>query len=139
MSPQDAVLAANAAFYEAFAKQDLCAMDEVWAQDAPVACLHPGWRPLVGRPEVMTSWAVILNGGNAPPVRYAAATAHVMGGFAYVLCTEDLPQGKLVATNVFILEGSAWKMVHHHASPMVTRPNPNPPPPPPPPRRRMVH
>ncbi|MBO0736369.1 MAG: nuclear transport factor 2 family protein, partial [Alphaproteobacteria bacterium] len=46
MTDYDAVLAANLEFYRAFAARDLAAMDVLWAQRAPVACLHPGWTAL---------------------------------------------------------------------------------------------
>ena len=53
MTDEDEVLAANAAFYAAFANSDVKAMDSVWARRAPVACVHPGWEALVGRDRVM--------------------------------------------------------------------------------------
>ena len=49
MSDEEAVLAANEEFYRAFAARDLAAMDALWAQETPVACVHPGWDALVGR------------------------------------------------------------------------------------------
>ena len=48
MSDEEAVLAANEAFYRAFAARDFAAMDALWAAEAPVACIHPGWDALVG-------------------------------------------------------------------------------------------
>ena len=36
-----AVLAANQAFYAAFARRDTAAMDDLWARETRVACLHP--------------------------------------------------------------------------------------------------
>ena len=111
------VLRANDAFYAAFARRDAAAMDALWAREAKVACLHPGWEPLVGRDAVVSSWRRILLGGGAPPsIRCEGATAHVAGGMAWVICAEILPGGALAATNVFVHEGGAWRMVHHHAS-----------------------
>ncbi|MBV8937825.1 MAG: nuclear transport factor 2 family protein, partial [Alphaproteobacteria bacterium] len=57
MTDQDAVLAANLEFYRAFAIRDLAAMDALWARQAPVACLHPGWSALKDREAIMESWA----------------------------------------------------------------------------------
>jgi len=54
------VLEANAAFYAAFEQRDPEAMDALWAREAPVACLHPGWEPLFGREAVVGSWRRIL-------------------------------------------------------------------------------
>jgi ketosteroid isomerase-like protein len=113
----DDVLAANRAFYEAFRGDDIVAMDAVWARDTPVACVHPGWPPLLGRGRVMASWRGILSSG-APPIR--AESPHVLrfGDAASVLCFEVVPGGRLAATNLFVREGGAWRMVHHHAGPV---------------------
>jgi ketosteroid isomerase-like protein len=113
----DEVLAANQAFYEAFRGEDLAAMDALWARAAPVACIHPGWPALVGRSPVMASWRGILENG-APPIRAEAPRVQRLGDVAYVICDEVVPGGRLVATNVFVLEGGAWRMVHHHAGPV---------------------
>jgi ketosteroid isomerase-like protein len=110
------VLAANRAFYLAFAKRDWRAMDDLWARQAAVACIHPGWRPLRGREDVMASWRAIFESGGAPPIVCSEATAHVMGDCAFVICHEDLPGGRLVATNVFVREGDDWRMAHHQAA-----------------------
>ena len=119
MSPDEIeILDANTAFYAAFAARDLSALEALWARRAPVACLHPGWSALRGREEVMASWRSILS-GDAPVVRCAAATAHVMGSAAFVVCLEHLPGGPpLAATNVFVREGGAWRLCHHHAGPV---------------------
>ena len=117
------VLAANAAFYAAFARRDADAMEELWAREAPVACLHPGWEPLLGRDAVLHSWRGILLGGGAPEsIRCEQPVVHLLGGAAFVVCTEIVPGGALVCTNAFVHEGGAWRMVHHHASPAPPRP-----------------
>ena len=40
----------------------------------------------------------------------------LLGDAAFVICTERIPGVELIATNVFVREDDAWKMVHHHAS-----------------------
>ena len=50
---REAVLAANRAFYRAFAERDVDAMDQIWAPTGAVVCLHPGQPPLHGRAEIM--------------------------------------------------------------------------------------
>ena len=47
------VLFANEAFYRAFGDRDRHAMDEMWARENPVACVHPGWGALIGRAAVL--------------------------------------------------------------------------------------
>jgi ketosteroid isomerase-like protein len=116
MRDEDQVLAANAAFYAAFAAKDEKAMAAVWAQRAPVACIHPGWHVLLGREAVLASWHGILRGPGAPAISCAGAVAKVYGDTAFVVCHEHIPDVELIATNVFVREDGAWKMVHHHAS-----------------------
>jgi ketosteroid isomerase-like protein len=125
------VLAANLAFYDAFRKGDADAMDALWARTAPVACAHPGWTVLVGRERVMSSWRGILD-GEPPLVRCAEARAHVLGDAAFVTCEERLPGVRLSATNIFVREDDAWRMVHHHASVLVEEEDDDVPPGPPP-------
>jgi len=114
------VLAANLAFYDAFARGDLEAVEALWAERAPVACIHPGWGALHGRDEVMASWRAIMGGGT-PRIRCTHASAHVLGDCAYVICGEALDGGELVATNMFCREDGAWKLVLHQAGPVNRR------------------
>ncbi len=118
MPDEEAVLAANEAFYRAFDAHDLAAMDAVWARETPVACIHPGWDTLVGREPVMRSWAAILGNPDAPRISCRAAKAFMSGQGAFVVCQEVLGGGVLTATNCFVREADGWRMVHHHASPL---------------------
>jgi ketosteroid isomerase-like protein len=110
-----AVLAANEGFYKAFAARDVRAMDRLWAQRAPVVCIHPGWQALRGREPVMASWKDILGGPGAPPIVCVRPTAYVLGDAAFVVCNERLPGAELVATNIFTREDGEWRLVQHHA------------------------
>jgi ketosteroid isomerase-like protein len=114
-----AVLAANAAFYRAFAERDVTAMDALWARTTAVACIHPGWQVLNGREAVMAGWRAIL-GGVPPLIRCSEEIARVAGSAAFVVCTESLDAGDLVATNVFVQEAGGWKLAHHHAGPVAS-------------------
>ena len=113
-----AVILANEAFYDAFSARDLSAMEDVWAREHAVACLHPGWDALRGRDEVMASWRAIMENAGSPRVAFARAEAYVLGTAAFVIGYERIGGATLVATNVFVREGSAWKLAHHHASPV---------------------
>ena len=110
------VLEANEGFYRAFAGRDVAAMEAAWARDAPVACIHPGWDALDGREEVLGSFRAILESGAAPRVRCTLAQAHLLGEVAFVTCHELVQGATLVATNVFVREGGAWRLCHHQAS-----------------------
>lgn len=119
---EEAAIAANAAFYKAFAAADFAAMDSLWARRAPVACIHPGWGLLAGRREVLESWRRIFD--NVPPdIICHHPRAFLLGSTAYVVCLEIMPQGVLIATNIFVREDGEWRMVHHQAGPTAERPN----------------
>jgi ketosteroid isomerase-like protein len=119
MTETDAVLAANLDFYRAFTNQDLEAMEGLWAKRAMVLCTHPGWTSLAGRDAVMASWRDILGHPEAPAVMCHGDQAFLYGELAVVLCEEELPGGRLAATNIFLKEDGEWRLVHHHASPIL--------------------
>lgn len=120
-SESDAVLSANLEFYRAFNGRDAVAMDAIWAREAPVTCIHPGWTPLAGRAAVLKSWRNILANPESPRVMCHDDRAVLHGDFALVLCEEELETGHLIATNIFIREANEWRMIHHQASPLVVR------------------
>lgn len=125
MSDLVTVLAANEGFYLAFERRDLAAMDALWSHGSPVACIHPGWGPIVGRESVMRSWHEILVNPSSPEVTCANPQAHLLGDVAYVICLEhvSLPsegqRGVFVATNTFVREGSSWRLAVHQSSPVA--------------------
>jgi hypothetical protein len=114
---RDAILFANEAFYRAFADRDPAAMEDLWAKDAPVVCVHPGWGPLTDRETILASWRAILTGRNAPDIRCRGPQVFQHRDTAIVICYEMIGAGFLVATNVFVRQKGRWKMVHHQAGP----------------------
>ncbi len=121
MTDSDAVLSANLEFYRAFTMRDAAAMDSLWSRAAPVVCVHPGWTALSGRKAVLESWRDILANPASPHVMCHDDRAFLYGDVAIVLCEEELETGHLAATNVFVREQGAWRMVHHQASPIIAR------------------
>ena len=117
MSEEDDVRAANQAFYDAFSTKDLAKMDRLWARNRDVAVIHPGWAALHGREAVMDSWRGIIEGPAPPEILCDEPHVYLIGSSAFVICTEHLPGGDLVATNVFVPEDGEWRLVHHQASP----------------------
>ena len=116
-------LSANEAFYDAFGMGDVDAMFAIWAKEAPVTCLHPGWAPLHGRDAVLQSWRGIMESPERPVIQCEEATAKVHGDTAIVLCYENLRGGYLLATNIFVREDGLWRMVHHQAGGPVNPPD----------------
>jgi ketosteroid isomerase-like protein len=121
MTDSDAVLAANLEFYRAFTMRDIAAMDALWAQRAPVACVHPGWPPLDDRESVMASWRGILDNPDSPRIACYDERVLLYGDTALVICEEELGGGTLIASNWFVREDGAWRMAHHQAGQLVAR------------------
>ena len=67
------------------------------------------------------SWRNILANPEAPHVMVHDDRVTLYGDLAIVQCEEELDAGHLVATNMFIREAGAWKMIHHQASQIVMR------------------
>ena len=114
------VIAANAAFYEAFRNRDMAAMDAIWSRQEGVSVIHPGWDRIRGRQTVMTSWKAILS-GDPPRIRAHRPSVIFAGTSAYVICYEQVTSGLLIATNIFVKESGAWRMMHHHAGPTTAK------------------
>ncbi len=115
-----AVLEANEDFYRAFNAGNFDAMSRLWAERAPIACMHPGLPAIVGRTRVMDSWKRILGDSADWEMTCRGARVHVLGDSAFVTCFEasgDRP-AHIAATNVFVLEDGRWRMVHHQAGPL---------------------
>jgi len=125
MSERDDILAANAAFYRAFSDRDMAAMNALWAARAPVSCLHPGWAPLHGRAAVLASWTAILENPSQPKIEFFEAEARLVAGVGFVVCVEEIMGSRLVATNCFVQEDAAWRLVHHQSGPTAAPSRPS--------------
>ena len=109
-----AVLDANDAFYRAMRAGDLAAMDALWARGRQVSCTHPDGPAIFGRGAVMASWRMILR-HHPPEVRAWDARAIITGRSAMVLCRERIGPIELMASNAWVREEGAWRMVSHQA------------------------
>jgi ketosteroid isomerase-like protein len=119
----EAVRAANLRFYEAFEARDLDAMSDCWEHTDRVVCTHPGWRTLHGWGAVSASWFALFAGS---PVQFILTneTVEVAGAAAWVTVDENLISaemggGTVAALNLFLHDGTRWRLVAHHASPVV--------------------
>ncbi len=119
MTDESALLAANAAFYAAFAMGDVEAMARLWAEDDGISCIHPGWPAIVGRMAVVGSWRDILQGARSPAITCHDPYAIIVGDDGRVLCIEMIGPLALAASNHFRRIGAAWRLVHHQSSPIA--------------------
>jgi uncharacterized protein (TIGR02246 family) len=121
-----AVGAANDAFYAAFEARDLDAMSDLWAHDADVTCVHPGWTTLRGWGAVASSWAAIFSGPQQLQFILTSTEVVVVGDVAWVTGEENLlarDGGATVAViNVFARDDEGrWRLRAHHGAPVVSR------------------
>ena len=129
---EQAVLAANRRFYVAFESLDLAAMEEIWAHEDWVQCVHPGWNLLVSWDVVRESWARIFSNTERVQIAISSVWAHVQGEVAWVACTEHVTTSfsggfdtaLVQAMNLFVYRDGAWRMVAHHSSPLPATPEP---------------
>jgi ketosteroid isomerase-like protein len=124
VTDEDAVLAANEAFYAAFESRDMGAMDGVWEHTERVVCTHPGWPRLRGWDVVRDSWARLLAGPQHLQFVLTTVDVEVAGDVAWVHLDENLldgaSTGTVAAVNVFRRTGSGrWLMIVHHGSSVV--------------------
>ncbi len=128
---QKEVARANRAFYEAFERLDLDAMAAVWAPDDRVRCVHPGWELIVGLERVLMSWDLIFKHTTSIAFDVTDLAIEVLGdGLAWVTCVENIRGGddpaaaatQALATHLFERDdGGEWRLLLHHASPIVNR------------------
>ena len=134
---EDAVAAANSAYYAAFEARDLDQMAEVWERSDRSSVTHPGWPTLHGWARVAGSWDAIFAQHRVHPVRAdRRGRARRRATTAWVTCDENILQaggsreggedvaelqgGRVAAVNMFVHDDGRWRMVLHHGSPVAT-------------------
>ena len=115
--------AANARFYQALEAGDLDVMIDVWSHEDTISCAHPGRPPLVGWPATAASWTAIFSGGGNPQVIVTEERLVRRGSIGWVTVTENMISdghtGAASAINVFEHDGRTWRLVAHHAAPVL--------------------
>jgi hypothetical protein len=121
MERLQALLAANQAFYDAFEGRDRAAMSALWEHSERATCTHPGWPALRGWPAVAASWDAILGGPRPEQFVLTDLRASIVGEAGWVTLDENLLGGTstVSAINLFVDAGEGWRMVAHHASPVL--------------------
>jgi uncharacterized protein (TIGR02246 family) len=116
--------AVEEAFYRALQTGDLKLMMAVWAEDDNISCVHPGGPRLDGRAAVRQSWEAILAHSPGMTFRLTDVSHYYDRNLAVHVLHEHIRLGQesqtqppVVATNVYRLTDSGWRMAMHHASP----------------------
>ncbi|MGF1492980.1 MAG: nuclear transport factor 2 family protein [Microcoleaceae cyanobacterium] len=127
MSDEQAVLAANKAFYRAFEKKDIDAMETVCSQGTASLCIHPGRAAIQGWSEIGRSWEQIFRATDYLEIDIKVLSTEISGDLAVVVLVENIMQivgnrrlqASSTATNVFSRMAGQWYMIHHHGGPIV--------------------
>jgi ketosteroid isomerase-like protein len=124
---RELILAVNQAFYRAFEKKDLEAMESVWSKGMGCLCIHPGRDALKGWTDIRESWERIFQNTRYLEIDTDILTLEVSGDLAYLVLVEQVLQigsgrrleAQSMATNGFERMAGRWYMTHHHGSPIV--------------------
>lgn len=124
----EAVLAANDAFYNAFRSSDLDLMADVWLEADSVSCAHPLAGLVTGYQAVINSWASLFAMGKPVSIAVEEVSVDVKPNVAWVIVKQDVEAvrgsmtigGTRIATNIFQKRRGKWALVHHHASPVLS-------------------
>jgi ketosteroid isomerase-like protein len=126
-SDQEAVLAANQAFYDAFSNRNLGSMNLLWWQGSSSLCVHPGGKVLTGWEEIRDSWESIFQNTDSFEIDLEVVKIEIDSCLAYVVVREIVLQSSRgrkvkapsIATNIFQKMAQKWYLVHHHGSPIM--------------------
>lgn len=111
------------AFYDAMERADLKLMMAVWADDPNAMCIHPQGPRLAGLTAIRESFAEIFSHGPSNGLQVSELRRHAGQTLAihnvYEIFQPPNPQTRIppvLATNVYLLTPSGWRMIVHHAS-----------------------
>src|SRR5215510_8217602 len=117
---------ANERFYRAFESLDIAKMAAVWVQAERAKCVHPGWNFLSGWEAIRQSWEAIFVNTDYMRFVITDVSVHLYGRVAWVTCVENLSDApdtlqmvRILATNMYEYSDDTWRIVHHHASPVM--------------------
>jgi ketosteroid isomerase-like protein len=116
------VVSATRAYYEAFARCDVPATMDCWAEPDDIACLAPLFAPAVGRDAVEALYRDVFGILAGEVFTFEILQTVLEDPLAIVTCTEratNLTHGHantLLASNVFTLERAGWRLLHRHVS-----------------------
>jgi ketosteroid isomerase-like protein len=127
LTDNEAVLAANEAFYRAVSSKDLREMNLLWWQGSTSLCVHPGGKVLEGWETIRDSWESIFKNTDSFQIDIEVVKLEIDRSLAYVIVREIVLQSsrgrkvkaRSIATNIFQKMAQKWYLVHHHGSPIL--------------------
>lgn len=122
---REALLGANATFYESLESFDLGRMKSIWYRGEGVRCIHPGWEAIDGYDAVIESWDQVFRNTGWMRVTPTSVSTWRLGDLGLVYCAENITAkhdeevgvAVTMATNIFRQTAEGWRLILHHASP----------------------
>lgn len=99
-------------------------MMATWSEDDEIICIHPGGQRLLGIDAIRESWRQLFRDGPRMRVELLdprIQTRHMVSVhnlYERIRLQGQLRSHLILATNVYQLTPSGWRMVVHHASPL---------------------
>jgi ketosteroid isomerase-like protein len=118
----------NLVFFEAFHRMDIDGIASLWSRSPYARCVHPGWEPVVGWPDIRQSWLEIFQSMKSIDFELEDVHVEVAGQTAWVnlvahadVTTEDEDSfhTAVVASTIFEKVKDHWLIVLHHSSHFV--------------------
>lgn len=123
-TPQDA----ENAFYSAIHRGDIEAFMAVWSEDEEILCILPGGPRIIGYNDIRETWRHILENDQRFGIRVdhqvvlsgALVTVHNLQVTVTLTNDQGVQRVPVLATNIFSRGPSGWRLMVHHASPIMS-------------------
>jgi len=121
------VLKKNREFYDAIENQDIESLKNIWLFAEESSCVHPGWHRVKSFDSIISTWDAIFKSNTQMHFSLQDISISVHSEIAVVNLTErvifvlfdDVSEFKVNSTNIFKLSENGWKLMVHHASPIL--------------------
>lgn len=117
---REQILEANAAFYAAFRERDPEAVMRLWADGPGITCIPGIGLPAFTRDDVERGFQEALRPRPDFALTFEVLDVAFTDPVATVTCAERIEGGGQVfdflATNLWVMDGTGWRLAHHHAS-----------------------
>jgi hypothetical protein len=119
----DAILVANAKFYQALSLADAALMRGLWVKSNEATCVHPGWNKIVGYDNIQHSWSTIFVSQGPVHIWPSDENVRIQDQVAWVVCLENIDASATAANKILCVRArngfletlDGWKIIHHLA------------------------
>lgn len=121
------IMKKNREFYDAIENQNMHSLKNIWLISDESSCVHPGWHRVKSFDSIISTWDAIFKSNTQMHFSLQDISVSVHSEVAVVNLTErvifelldDISEFKVNSTNIFKLRENEWKLMVHHASPIL--------------------